>query len=101
MNIGASPLSKPTDAYSLDYCLLLTFATALGGLAAPSESAPNPTVSAEAAAAGKDVVHQLNNAFAHVFEVVAPSVVIIEVSKKNEITDSSIFDDLFFQAPPG
>ena len=33
------------------------------------------------------MVHQLNNAFAKVFETVAPSVVIIEISKKNEIKD--------------
>jgi len=46
------------------------------------------------------VVHQLNNAFAKVFETVAPSVVIIEISKKNEISESSPLDDLFFQGPP-
>src|SRR3954466_8801261 len=59
-----------------------------------------PTVAAEAAAAGKDQVHALNNAFARVFETVAPSVVIIEVSKKNDATENSAFDDLFFQGPP-
>ena len=37
-----------------------------------------------AAEAGKDVVHQLNSAFTKVFEIVAPSVVIIEVTKKND-----------------
>ncbi len=46
------------------------------------------------------LVHQLNNAFAKVFETVAPSVVIIEISKKNEISESSPLDDLFFQGPP-
>jgi len=56
--------------------------------------------SAAAAEAGKDVVHQLNNAFAKVFEIVAPSVVIIEISKKNDGGESSPFDDLFFQGPP-
>ena len=50
--------------------------------------------------AGKDVVHQLNNAFARVFEPVAPSVVIIEVSKKNDGSEGFSFDDLFFQGPP-
>jgi serine protease Do len=59
---------------------------------------PTPTVPAEAAAPGKDVVHQLNSAFAKVFEIVAPSVVIIEVTKKNDGNDTSL-DDLFFQAP--
>jgi serine protease Do len=59
-----------------------------------------PTVPAAAAEAGKDQVHALNNAFARVFETVAPSVVIIEVSKKNEATENSAFDDLFFQGPP-
>jgi serine protease Do len=55
-------------------------------------------VPAAAAAPGKDVVHQLNNAFEKVFETVAPSVVIIEVTKKADGNDSSL-DDLFFQAP--
>src|SRR6478736_7184769 len=53
-----------------------------------------------AAEAGKDVVHQLNNAFAKVFESVAPGVVIIETSKKSEISETSPLDDLFFQGPP-
>src|SRR5207249_360304 len=44
----------------------------------------SPTVPPAAAESGKDVVHALNNAFAKVFEIVAPSVVIIEVSKKND-----------------
>jgi len=46
------------------------------------------------------VVHQLNNAFAKVFETVAPGVVIIEISKKNDMSESSPLDDLFFQGPP-
>jgi S1-C subfamily serine protease len=68
--------------------------------AAQPEAVPNPTVPAAAAEAGKDVVHQLNNAFAKVFETVAPSVVIIEISKKNEVSENSPLDDLFFQGPP-
>src|SRR5438067_6693152 len=80
------------------------FATAnpsFGGsiLAATPEVAPTPTVPASAAEQGKDVVHQLNNAFAKVFETVAPSVVIIEISKKSD-TETSAFEDLFFQGPP-
>ncbi len=59
---------------------------------------PTPTIPEEAAAPGKDVVHQLNNAFEKVFEVVAPSVVIIEVTKKADGNDTSL-DDLFFQGP--
>ncbi len=59
---------------------------------------PSPTVPAAAAAPGKDVVHQLNSAFEKVFETVAPSVVIIEVTKKADGNDGSL-DDLFFQAP--
>ena len=59
---------------------------------------PTPTIPAEAAAPGKDVVHQLNSAFAKVFETVAPSVVIIEVTKKGDGNDTSL-DDLFFQPP--
>jgi Do/DeqQ family serine protease len=67
--------------------------------AATPEIPPAPTVPAAAAEQGKDVVHQLNNAFAKVFETVAPSVVIIEISKKND-TETSAFEDLFFQGPP-
>ena len=74
---------------------------ALSIFAAPPAAQPDaaPTVPAAAAEAGKDVVHQLNNAFAKVFEIVAPSVVIIEISKKSEIGDGSAFDDLFFRTP--
>ncbi|MBV9617923.1 MAG: trypsin-like peptidase domain-containing protein, partial [Verrucomicrobia bacterium] len=66
---------------------------------ATPESVPSPTIPAAAAEQGKDVVHQLNNAFAKVFEIVAPSVVIIEVSKKAD-TETSAFEDLFFPGPP-
>src|SRR5436853_4189553 len=66
---------------------------------ATPELPPTPTVSAAAAEQGKDVVHQLNNAFVKVFEVVAPSVVIIEVSKKAD-AETSALEDLFFQGPP-
>ncbi len=69
-----------------------------GSLVAQNTPAPTPTIAAEAAVPGKDVVHQLNSAFARVFETVAPSVVIIEVTKKADANDTT-FDDLFFQAP--
>ena len=55
----------------------------ISAFASGPEVAPTSTVPPGAAAQGKDVVHALNNAFAKVFETVAPSVVIIEVSKKN------------------
>src|SRR3712207_6511417 len=58
--------------------------------------APTPAVQPEAADAGKGVVHALNNAFARVFDMVAPSVVIIEATKKNEGTGNPALDDLFF-----
>jgi Do/DeqQ family serine protease len=80
---------------------ILTLCVALNtSFAAQPEAVPTATVPATAAEAGKDVVHQLNNAFAKVFETVAPSVVIIEVSKKNDIAENSPLDDLFFQGPP-
>jgi len=79
----------------------LTLCVALStSFAAQPEAVPTSSVPAAAAEAGKDVVHQLNNAFAKVFETVAPSVVIIEISKKNEISESSPLEDLFFQGPP-
>jgi Do/DeqQ family serine protease len=83
---------------------ILTFLLAAASLraAAPvaqpegSPTAPPPTTAAEA---GKDVVHQLNSAFTRVFEIVAPSVVIIEVTKKDDPGENPTLDDLFFQAP--
>ena len=81
--------------------ILSLCAAIITSFAAQPEVVPTPTVPAAAAEAGKDVVHQLNNAFAKVFEVVAPSVVIIEISKKNDGGESSPLDDLFFQGPPG
>src|SRR3989442_3882074 len=80
--------------------ILILCAAIITSFAAQPEVAPTPAVPAAAAEAGKDVVHQLNNAFAKVFEVVAPSVVIIEISKKNDGGESSPHDDLFFQGPP-
>src|SRR6059058_1885232 len=78
-------------------CLALSISFAAEPEAVPSDAGPlNPS----AVEAGKDVVHQLNNAFAKVFETVAPGVVIIETSKKSEVSESSPLDDLFFQGPP-
>ena len=67
---------------------------------AQPENGPTPPVPAAEAEAGKDVVHQLNSAFTKVFELVAPSVVIIEVTKKNEASENPTLDDLFFQNRP-
>src|SRR5258708_5691777 len=78
-------------------CLALSNSFAAQPEAVSSDAGP---LNAAAAEAGKDVVHQLNNAFAKVFETVAPGVVIIETSKKSEISESSPLDDLFFQGPP-
>src|SRR5438105_8937807 len=79
----------------------LAFVSALS--AAPPlsqpESGPTSTVPPAAADAGKDVVHQLNSAFTKVFEIIAPTVVIIEVTKKNDGPDTSTLDDLFFNQP--
>src|SRR6267143_2958484 len=93
-------LSKSEPMRSFPILVSFIVATRLSIFAATPEVAPSPTVPAAAAEAGKDVVHQLNNAFAKVFEIVAPSVVIIEVSKKNDGGETSMFDDLFFQGPP-
>src|SRR5438876_695211 len=93
-------LSKSEPMRSFPMLISFIAATRLSIFAATPEVAPSATVPAAAAEAGKDVVHQLNNAFAKVFEIVAPSVVIIEVSKKNDGGETSTFDDLFFQGPP-
>ncbi len=82
-----------------NFFLVLTLG--VGMTAAPLfAQEPSPTVPPAAAEPGKDVVHALNNAFAKVFEIVAPSVVIIEVSKKNDGNDVLNFDDLLFQRQP-
>src|SRR5205823_4699196 len=78
--------------------LTLWFALSTSFSAQP-EAVPTSTVPAAAAEAGKDVVHVLNSAFTKVFEIVAPSVVIIEVTKKNDPVENPTLDDLFFQAP--
>src|SRR2546425_6419815 len=80
--------------------ILIICAAISTSFAAQPEVVPTPTVPAAAAEAGKDVVHQLNNAFAKVFEMVAPSVVIIKITKKSDGNEGSAFDDLFFQGPP-
>src|ERR1700675_3791935 len=92
-------LSKSEPMRSFPILLSFIAATRLSIFAATPEVAPSPTIPAAAAEQGKDVVHQLNNAFAKVFEVVAPSVVIIEVSKRSD-NETSAFEDLFFQGPP-
>lgn len=81
----------------LFFVLLIAARVQAGQPLSQPETAPTATVAPEPAAAGKDVVHQLNSAFTKVFEVVAPSVVIIEVTKKNDGSDNSSLDDLFFQ----
>jgi Do/DeqQ family serine protease len=78
-------------------CLALSNSFAAQPEAVPGSTVP---VNPSAAEAGKDVVHQLNNAFAKVFETVAPGVVIIETSKKSEVSENSPLDDLFFQGTP-
>src|SRR3979411_2845518 len=94
-------LSKSETMRSAFLVLLLAAVLSLSAappLAQP-ESGPTSTVPPAAADAGKDVVHQLNSAFTKVFEIVAPTVVIIEVTKKNDGPDTSALDDLFFQQP--
>ena len=110
LNVASLMLSKskPMRLLSILTPVLagsIIFATAnpsFGGsvFATAPEVVPTPTVPAAAAEQGKDVVHALNNAFAKVFETVAPSVVIIEVSKKNDVNEGPTFEDFFFQVPP-
>src|SRR6266404_353602 len=96
-----SALSKSETMRSAFLVILLAAVQSLSAappLAQP-ESGPTSTVPPAAADAGKDVVHQLHSALTKVFEIVAPTVVIIEVTKKNDGPDTSAFDDLFFQQP--
>ena len=99
LNVACWLLSKFQPMRLSIFALSLALSTSFAAQpeAVPSDAGPlNPS----AVEAGKDVVHQLNNAFAKVFETVAPGVVIIETSKKTEISESSPLDDLFFQGPP-
>jgi len=95
--IDAVQIPKPMRIPSFLICLIT--ACSLSAWAATPEVVPSATVPAAAAEAGKDVVHQLNNAFAKVFETVAPSVVIIEISKKADMGENLGLEDLFFQGP--
>src|SRR5467141_3557110 len=79
------------------FALIFCGALSASPLLAQESSSTVPPAAAEP---GKDVVHALNNAFAKVFESVAPSVVIIEVTKKNDGSEGLNFDDLFFQGQP-
>src|SRR5258705_2849037 len=99
LNVACWALSKfqPMRLSIFALCFALSTSFAAQPEAVPSDAGP---VNSSAAEAGKDVVHQLNNAFAKVFETVAPGVVIIETSKKTEISETSPLDDLFFQGPP-
>src|SRR6266513_1890924 len=81
------------------FLFVLIFCSALSGSSLLAQETSS-TVPPAAAESGKDVVHALNNAFAKVFEVVAPSVVIIEVSKKNDGNEEFNFDDLFSPGQP-
>jgi serine protease Do len=100
MNAAGRPLSKIEPMRFLSILCMCLAGSPLAILAAPAETAqPTPAVQEPAAAQGKDVVHALNNAFAKVFDTVAPAVVIIEVSKKNDGSEGSAFDDLFFPGP--
>src|SRR6202048_1662812 len=99
LNVARGMLSKFKPMRLSILALSILFG-AMSIFGATPEVAPTPTVAPAAAEQGKDVVHQLNNAFAKVFEVVAPSVVIIEISKKSDESERSAFDDLFFQGPP-
>jgi len=85
----------------VQFLALALVASPLQGAAplAQPETTPTATVPAASAEAGKDVVHQLNSAFTKVFEIVAPSVVIIEVTKKNDAAENPTLEDLFFQGP--
>src|SRR4030095_6022350 len=79
------------------FALIFCGPLSVSPLLAQESSATIPPAAAEP---GKDVVHALNNAFAKVFELVAPSVVIIEISKKNDGNEAFNFDDLFFPGQP-
>src|SRR5215831_2040408 len=100
LNVACSMLSNFEPMRFIPTTCLIAALGAMSIFAATPEVAPTATVPPAAAEQGKDVVHQLNNAFAKVFETVAPSVVIIEISKKNDPSESSALEDLFFQGPP-
>jgi serine protease Do len=78
-------------------------ALALGGLLLLSQPFSQPLF-AEAAASdvGKDIAHQLNNAYTAVYEKVAPAVVVVDVEKSGRSGNpSNPMDgfDFFFKGP--
>lgn len=80
------------------FVLLALLCLALSPIRAATElAAPAPTIPQAAAEQGKDAAHALNSAFEKVFEIVAPAVVIIEITKTSENPEGLNFDDLFFQ----
>src|ERR1700719_1134311 len=96
------PLSKSETMRIVSLVFAIALSATLLRAAPPlsqPESGPTSTVPPAAADAGKDVVHQLNSAFTKVFEIVAPTVVIIETTKKNDAGENHTLDDLFFQGP--
>src|ERR1043165_2706445 len=86
--------------FHLMRCLLILFSVGALSVSPVLAQEASPTVPPAAVESGKDVVHALNNAFAKVFEIVAPSVVIIEVSKKNDGNEGLNFDELFSPGQP-
>jgi serine protease Do len=100
LNVARLMLSKSKPMRPWSILIPFLAGSIMPMFAATPEVAPTPTVPAAAAEQGKDVVHALNNAFAKVFETVAPSVVVIEISKKNEGNEGPTLDDFFFQVPP-
>ncbi|HEV3409606.1 MAG TPA: trypsin-like peptidase domain-containing protein [Chthoniobacterales bacterium] len=96
---GYAPFVSKPDKMRPALCSLLLAFVAQVQAVPPSEQAepvPTPSAAPEAADAGKGVVHALNNAFARVFDVVSPSVVVIEVTKKSD-GDNPTLEDLLFQ----
>ena len=92
-----APIMSKFQLMRFLFALIFGWGTSASPLLAQESSSTIPPAAAES---GKDVVHALNNAFAKVFEIVAPSVVIIEVSKKNDGNEGLNFDDLFFPGQP-
>ncbi len=78
-------------------------ALALGGLLLLSQPFSQPLFAeAPASDAGKDIAHQLNNAYTAVYEKVAPAVVVVDVEKSGRSGNpSNPMDgfDFFFKGP--
>src|SRR5215472_1380025 len=78
-------------------------AFAIGGLMSMLPLCVPAVAESSSAGAGRDLAHQLNQAYEEVYDHVAPTVVVIDVSKSGKGGGNNPFEgfDFFFRGPHG